>query len=323
VNEESTVPNPDTAITTESPEENISLGDFAAKVNGTPATAVAEPEPTPTHERHRSRKQQARSGDVPRIAELTRRLRETEAERDALKGGTAPVPAAAVAPVASAGTTTTPPPTSRAAAAPLPPVRSADKDPEPNPEKYDDYIKWQRDYGLWAGRESLRAARAEHEQAQQAETQRTEATRLETQWKAGITAAKAKYADFEQVAFAPTRIPKNSLVDAWILEHKSGPDVLYHLQKHPQELDVMLAASDVFQQVEALTLLSQRLSGSRTAAVVTGAAPALVAQPVSRPPTPVRTGPMHGSDEPPDPESVGLSGHTRYYGTPKSRRAHE
>jgi hypothetical protein len=319
---DSTVPNPDTAITTESPEENISLDDFAAKVNGTPEpTAVAEHEPQ--KERHRSRKQQARSGDVPRIAELTRRLRETEAERDALKGSGAPPPAAAVAQTpAVAGSPAVVPPVARPAAS-LPPVKDAANDPEPDSNKYDDLTKWMRDHSRWAAREELRAANVEQDQRTKAEQQRTEAARLETQWKAGITAAKAKYADFEAVAYAPTRIPKGSLIDAWILEHKTGPDVLYHLQKHPQALDAMLASSDVFQQVEALTLLSQRLSGLRIAAVVTGAAPAPLAQPVSRPPTPVRTGPMRGSDEPPDPESVGLSGHTRYYGTPKSRRARE
>ncbi len=318
---ESSVPNPDTALTVESPDDNLSLVDFAAKVNGEP-TAVAEPELTeqePTH--HRPRKQRARAGDVPRIAELTRRLRATEAERDALKGPAAPVGATAVAPTASAGAPAAVPPVARPAAS-VPSVKAATDDPEPDASKYDDLTTWMRDHSRWAAREELRSARTEQDKATQAETQRQEAVRLETQWTAGITAAKAKYPDFEAVAYAPTRIPKGSLVDAWILEHKTGPDVLYHLQRHPTELDAMLA-SDLFGQVEALTLLSQRLSGSRTAAVVTGAAPALVAQPVSRPPTPVRTGPMRGSDEPPDPERVSLGEHSRYYGTPKSRRARE
>ena len=83
-----------------------------------------------------------------------------------------------------------------------------------------------------------------------------------------------------------------------------------------------MLALPLLDQVEALTLLSQRLSGSPQTAVVTGAAPRPQIQPVSRPPTPVRTGPMRGSDDPPDPESVDLSEHRRFYGTPKSRRAH-
>ena len=310
-----------TAITTESPEENISLGDFAAKVSGEPAVAVEPESSEPEPERHRPRKQRARAGDVPRIAELTRRLRETEAERDALKGGAAPAPAAAVPKVVEAGTTVAPAPVTRAAA-PVPLVKSAEGDPEPDSNKYDDLTNWMRDHSRWSAREELRAAHAEQEQATKAEQQRTETTRLEAQWKTETTAAKVKYPDFEQVAYAPTQIPKGSLVDAWILEHKAGPLVLYHLQKTPQELHAMLAMP-LLDQVEALTLLSQRLSGSRTAAVVTGAAPALIAQPVSRPPTPVRTGPMRTSDEPPDPDAISLGEHTKYYGTPRSRRARE
>ncbi len=314
-----------TAITTEAAEDNISLGDFTAKLHGepAPAAAVTEPaepsEPEPIH--HRSKKQRARAGDVPRIAELTRRLRETEAERDALKSTPAPVVAPAVAKTSvDAGNTAVvvPPPPARAAASV--PVKAAGDDPEPDPTKYDDWTKYQRDLSLWGGREALRTANAEHEQATRAETQRQEAVRLETQWTAGVAAAKAKYPDFEAIAFAPTQIPKGSLVDAWILEHKNGPDVLYHMQRTPTELHAMLAMP-LFEQVEALTLLSQRLSGSRTAAVVTGAAPAPLAQPVSRPPTPVRTGPMRAADEPPDPDASTLSDFTRYHGTPRSRRA--
>lgn len=305
-----------TAITPEVEADNVSLSDFTAKINNTPPEPVAEPATDEPQQRHRSRKQQARAGDVPRIAELTRRLRETEAERDALKGSAAPAPAAAA-------TTTAPwnavaAPVARTAAS-LPPVKAADKDPEPDPTKYDDLTKYFRDLGLWTGREALRSAHAEHDQATQAESASAEAKRLETQWKTETAAAKAKYADFEAVAYAPTRIPKGSLPDSWILEHKSGPLVLYHLQKNPSELDAMLA-SPLFEQVEALTLLSQRLSGSRSPAVVTGAAAAPVAQPVSRPPTPVRTGAMRANDEPPDPESISLSGHQKYYGTPRSRR---
>ncbi len=321
MNEESTVANPDTAITVESPDDNISLDDFKANVSGT--SAVAEPEvETQKPEKHRSKKQQARSTDVPRIAELTRRLRATEAERDALRTPATPAPAPVIAaspvvPVAAAPTV--PAPVARAAA-PLPPVAAATDDPEPDATKFDDVTKYWTAVARWGAREELRAAHAAQEQAERARTQAAESTRLQTQWTAGITAAKAQYPDFEAVAYAPTQIPKGSLIDAWIREHKTGPLVLYSLQKHPTELHAMLAMP-LLEQVEALTLLSQRLSGPRTAAVVTGAAPAHVSQqPVSRPPTPVRTGPMRDSDVPPDPETVDLSAFRRYHGTPNSRR---
>ncbi len=311
-----------TAFTPETAEENISLSEFTAKL-AEPVTAVAEPgaaEPEP--ETPRRAKNQHWKALRARTTELTRRLRETEAERDALKGNGSPVvpgsapPPAATPPVVQAPAVATPP----RAAAPLPPVKAASDDPEPDSTKYEDLTQWMRDHSRWSAREELRAAHAEQQKLTQAETQRIESARLETQWKASTAAAKTKYPDFEQIAYAPTRIPKGSLVDAWILEHKTGPDVLYHLQKTPQELDAMLALP-LLDQVEALTLLSQRLSGARQTAVVTGAAAAPIAQPVSRPPTPVRTGPMRSADEPPDPDSTSLSDFTRFHGTPRSRRA--
>ncbi len=321
---ESSVLNPDTAIVAELPEDNLSLDDFTAKINGAePATAVAEPE-APVHERHRSKKQRARAGDVSRIGELTRRLRETEAERDALKGTTAPavtpaVAASPVVPVAAAPTVSAP---VARPAAPLPPVKSAETDPKPDPTTFEDVTAYWEAVSRWGAREELRAAHAAQDHAVKAQAQAEEVKRLTAQWNAGIAAAKQKYPDFEQIAYAPTQIPKGSLVDAWILEHKSGPLVLYSLQKNPTELHAMLALP-LLDQVEALTLLAQRLSGSPAPAVVTGAAARPVASPVSRPPTPVRTGAMRAADSPPDPEAVSLSEHTKYYGTPKSRRARE
>lgn len=310
-------PDDATAITPELEAENVSLDAFTATTNPPPIGVDGTPvEILPA--RHRARKQRAGAADVPRIAELTRRLRETEAERDALKASPTP---AAVPPVpSSAGPAASPAPVPRTAAS-VPPVTTADQDPEPEVEKYEDWTKWLREHSRWSAREELRAAQAAQTRATQADQQRSEAARLETQWKAGVTEAKAKYPDFEAVAFAPTRIPKNSLIDAWILEHKTGPSVLYHLQGHGSELDTLLALP-LFDQVEALTLLSQRLAPTRTAAVTTGAAPAPGIHPVSRPPTPVRTGPMRPADEPPDPEQASLSDHTAYFGTPRSRRAH-
>src|SRR6267378_567277 len=207
--------------------------------------------------RHRARSQQAGSEDVPRIAELTRRLRDTEAERDALKGGVARTPAPPPAPVSTppaepSRPTGSVPPT--AAPSPYPPVKAATEDPEPDAEKYTDLTLWMREHARWSAREELRVARAEYDR-QTAETQqKAETARLSAQWRERVTAAKAKYPDFEQVALlAPTSIPQGSILDAWIIEHKFGADVLYHFQKSPTELQQLLALP-LLDQVEALTL---------------------------------------------------------------------
>ena len=191
MNEESSVPNPDTAITTDAPEENISLDAFKAALETDPAPA-AEPASEAPEPSHRQAKRRDWKTLRAKTTELTRRLRETEAERDALKGNGSPVvpgstpPAAAPQPAVQAPAVA---PAPRAAAS-VPPVKAAGDDPEPDSTAYDDLTKWMRDHSRWSAREELRAAKAAQDTATQAETQRTEAARLEVQWKAGIAAAK-------------------------------------------------------------------------------------------------------------------------------------
>ena len=313
------------AETTAPADDTLSLSSFEAKYSGEPssatdtAAAVAEPEPATETPSRRQTKRQDWKTLRAKTTELTRRLRETEAERDALKGSGTPPPAAAIAPTASAGAPAAVQPVARIAAP------SAKADPEPTYEvdpstgkPYDDLNKWMRDHGLWAGREALRQRDTEIETRTREQQQATEVERLSTQWTSSVAASKAKYPDFEVVAFAPTRIPHGSLVDAWVREHKVGTELLYHLQKHPTELDAMLALP-LFDQVEALTLLAQRLSGSRMPAVSTGAATTPIAQPVSRPPTPVRTGPIAPANQPPDPDQASLSSHEQFYGSGRRR----
>ena len=311
-------------------DDSGSLSDHEAQFHGTrearaepvsPPAETAPPEPeTPeagsaeTEERDEKGRFKARTpkerrpashdaspGDVPRIRELTARLRAAEAERDALKTRTGSSPVAAA-----------PPPRE---AAPVPPT------PKPTADQftdYGDYIEaltdWKTDQKFAAAEQ--KRADTEHQRALVAEQQR-----ITTSWTQRVTAAKAKYPDFEDVALlADTPIPQGSLIDAWILEHKVGADVLYHLQKHPDELDTLMA-QPLFEQAEALALLSQRFNGSpsRSVAAPTGSVPAPPSPPVPRPPNPVRTGPMHSGDEPPDDEHSSLADHEKYY-QPRRRR---
>lgn len=321
------VPTPETPPEAAAPaEESQTLDQFEAATSTRTDESGRDEKGRFVRPRHRARSQQAGSEDVPRIAELTRRLRDAEAERDALKGAKtpAPPPAPVVTPPAEpsrpAGSV---PPT--AAPSPYPPVKPAADDPEPDAEKYTDLTAWMRDHNRWSAREELRAARADYDQKQAAAQQQAEAQRITAQWRERVTAAKAKYPDFEQVALlAPTSIPQGSMLDAWIIEHKSGADVLYHFQKSPTELQHLLAMP-VLEQVDALSLLSQRLTGSptRTAAGTTGAVPAQPAvQPVARPPTPVRTGPMRTGEEPPaDLDTLSLSAFAKATNGGRQRRA--
>ncbi len=247
--------------------------------------------------RHRAASQEATPADVPRIRELTARLRATEAERDELRARTG-------RPQGAPEVSTTPP-------APVPPPSK----PKPTPDQYSDWTDYNSALIDWNVEQALTAYQAKQQQAEQARIQAAERDRLITSWDQRKAAAKEKYPDFQAVALdADTRIPAGSLIDAWILEHKAGADVLYALQKDPAELDRLLNLP-LFDQAEALALLSQRFNGHppRTAAAATGSAPAPVVPSVPRPPNPVRTGPIQSGDEPPDETHSSLYDHEKYY----------
>lgn len=268
--------------------------------------------------RHRARSQEASPQDVPRVRELTRRLRETEAELAAARGPArepaAPAPKATPAP-ASPRETPRPP----VAAASTIPVRSLQEDPEPDPAEYVDHPEknYVKDQARWEARQEIRESNERATKAHAEATAQAEAVRLSSSWKDRTEAAKTKYTDFEAVAYAPTQIPQGSLVDAWILEHKAGADVLYHLQKNPTELHAMLALP-LLDQTEALALLSQRLTSGMQAGGTGAAAPPPVPR-APRPPTPVRTSPQSTGDEPPG-DDASLADHEKYYGRPRTRR---
>jgi hypothetical protein len=191
---------------------------------------------------------------------------------------------------------------------------------EADPKFGGDYGKYLRALAGWEGRKAYHDEK--HADAQRAEeAKRVESERqVARQWSERVAAAKTKYADFESVAFGPTLIAPDSLVDRWIMEHKSGADVLYYLQSHRQELESLLA-KPVLEQVEDLALLSQRLlSPQRQQAGTTGsaAAPQSIVLP-PRPPNPVRTEAPRASDGPPPLDgSLSIAEHAKHFG--KARR---
>jgi hypothetical protein len=308
-------PDPGTPPPTDqpAPEPELSLAEHEAQFGTEGRGPQPEPEPGPDEpepepdgrrverdasgkfvkpERHRAKSQQAGAGDVPRIQELTRKLRETEAERDALR--TAPRP------------TLSPPPAPAPAVADRDVARPAAPAGKPKIDDFQEYGDYVEALADW----KIAEARRQDRETTQRET---EARQVADSWRTKVDAAKTKYADFEQVALlAPTAIPQGSLIDAWILEHRSGADVLYTLQQNPQELSRILALP-IFDQVEALTLLGQRTGPTREADVNTGASPTTRQKVAPRPPTPVRTSAVSTGDEPPDPETASLAQHEKYY----------
>lgn len=264
--------------------------------------------------RHRAQSQKAGPEDVPRIQQLTARAKTAE---DAL--------AAANTELARLRSQHASPAVIAKAAEKVDQAEAkigfADPEPdEADPKFAGDYGKYLRAAAAWEGRKAYyEAQHAERTKAEQAQQQAAERASLQS-WASRVQAAHEKYPDFETVAFGPTIIKSGSAVDAWIMEHKSGPDVLYYLQGHRQELESLLAKS-VLEQVEDLALLSQRLLSSSTVqAGTTGSAASrqsIVLPP--RPPNPVRTEAQRASDRPaPLDGSLSLAEHAKAFG-PKRR----
>lgn len=261
--------------------------------------------------RHRAASQQASAEDVPRIRELTAKLRTAEAEVARLKAAHA-----SPARIAQAE--------AKVDAVAEKAVASGWNEPAPkedDPKFGGDYGKYLEARAEWAGRKAYHDERAsERQQAQKAEQEQAQRKTLET-WAQRVEASRGKYDDFDAVAFQPTRIEEGSPVDAFIMEDEHGADVLYHLNKHPEELSEILGMPAI-RQLKALSLLSQRLSTESTpvAAGTTGAAPErkLIVLP-PKPPTPVRTEAQRASDGPADPDAMSLSEFEKTYGRARRR----
>jgi hypothetical protein len=250
----------------------------------------------------RARTAQATPEDVPRIRELTRKLRERESELESLRR-----PAAATPPRA------TPAP----ALSPQAPAQA------PRLQWYIDQLRPDEDYNLAVERHAEAIANWTWQKREQQQQQQHAERQFAQTFTQKVQGARDRYQDFDEVALhAPSAIPQGSLIDRWVWEHKTGADVLYYFQKHPDELPRVLSLP-ALDQLETLALLSQRFVAQppRGAAGGTGStATPVKSQQVPRPPNPVRTGPMRGGDEPPG-DDASLAAHEQFYYGSKSRRA--
>lgn len=261
--------------------------------------------------RHRAKSQQARAEDVPRISELTRKLREAEAERDALKSSApraATPPAAAAAPVArpSAQATRQIPQSFPTYEQFITIEGNADAD-------FDAYIDARADWRY----ETRRAA--ERQQEAQEREHRTISERV-TAHQSKLTAAKAKYADWDTVV--TNDIPVSRVLHDAILASEHGPEIQYYLGKHRDVCAELVSESQEFspsavaamrRYLDTLVASEQRATPPAPVAATTGSALALVPPPAPRPPNPVRTGTQAPADAPPGDEDS-LAAHEKHYG---------
>lgn len=283
--------------------------------------AVVEPKPAPKP-RHRAQSQQATAEDVPRIQELTRKLREAEerataAESRRESAREEPKPAAAAKPPAF---------------------------------RFQTFEQWSaipgnevaegKEAEAWYRYDDERSeARYEFRRNQERIAEAIEADRRSfgehvSAYSKKIDTFIVDHPDFDEVVASA---PKVSMVmERAALE--LGPEAAYYLATHHEERDALTAdtvnvdpRNPAFKAAVALmrrslsSLLSASVASeqraslpSRTAAGSTGAALALVTPTAPKPPTPVRTGALRHEAMPSD--DAPLDEHERAY-YPKQKQA--
>jgi hypothetical protein len=273
--------------------------------------------------RRRAKSQQAGADDVPRIKELTRQLRERDEELTRLRTPPAPVAGTPITPVGGNGNGHAP------AAAPqkqgerfVLPAPPFDPEPSENDPKYGgDFTRYLTEAAKWSARQEVRQNEFDRYVAQQQETQKQAAEKENRDFASRVDASRAKHDDFEEVALeAPTPIQKDTIPDIFIRRDDNGPEVLYYLHAHRQELDELLQMPELG-QVKFLTLLSQRLSSNGsglTGATTSVPGPKTIVLP-HPPPKVVRTTAQPAHSGVPTDRELSLSEHEHYYQPTKRR----
>lgn len=283
------------------------------------ASDDTEPKTRDKRGRYRSRSSQATTEDVPRIQALTKQLRAAEAKAKELEAKAQTPPPAPAMPAAPAPVAVAAPP-----AMPQPPAAPAPTFPlfadwlaqDGNGEKtYEDYVDARADWRYEVRRSSERAQEAA-EAAQKTRTEQIAAHQTR------VTAAKAKYADWDTVVSA--HVPITQTIHDAILGSSKSAEVQYFLGSHPDVLAELVQDSQTFHPSAVgpmrryLDSLIPDSPPARNAAASTGSALALVPT-VPKPPNPVRTGAMKSGDELPGDDSS-LEEHERVWGRKRRRR---
>lgn len=300
----------------EPPAPEPSIADHEAQF-GKGAKDATPPAGEPAPPRHRAKSQQAKAEDVPRIAELTRRLRETERERDEWKGKATPAP---VAPTPAAEPTRT--------VTPSAPATSGDTfpDAEPTLEQFmdqpDPYSAWQRALGRYDRKKEAWDAEQVTKQSQATAAKQAE----EHKWQADITAHQTRvqsfasaHPDFGTVTQELMQQNLPSVLLTAIVRSDNSPELIYHLAQHPDDLDELYLLSDGKTASDAsVAILQRRLLKLYGSAAPTGSVPVAAANIPPRPPNPVRTGPLKPSDALPG-DDASIAEHEKVWGKRRRR----
>jgi len=164
-------------------------------------------------------KPKKQGGFQKRITKLVGERDALIAEREALKAQLA-------------GNTSVPPAAKREETPSVAPAPAAFTEPEPQLEDFENIGQYTKALLKWD------RAQANHEQAQQsAARQQTMAQQAAVEsWTQRQTEAKAKHADYDAALAAVQEIAIPPALQQTLIESEHGPEVAYHLAKHPDEL---------------------------------------------------------------------------------------
>lgn len=272
--------------------------------------------------RNRAESQEATPDDVPKINELTKRLREAEKNLgiERLEGESERVHKLRVRAEVAERVLESSKPKPAPVAAPQPrvaaPVEFTDPEPKITDAKYKDledpYASWLRDASRWDQKKE-----DFEKQAEQSKSSSVDA--IEQQRTAHRTRLATYFADKPDGLAAINAAPHKDVnlpiaFEAAIVLSDDGPKFSEYLARNPAVFDELYVLSEGKAPSAQLVAHLQRLLTERTAAVTTGAAPVrTVVKPAQAPPTPVRTVPQAPISDGRPKETDSLSAHEHFH----------
>lgn len=261
--------------------------------------------------RHRAESQKASAKDVPRIRELTKRLREAETQIAALKTSKPPAEPALEPPKAHQPSTYT---------VRMPVLDDFAKEEDPYLELAAAKAEWKIDKKQHEKAEADAQAKADTDAKNYEETGAKRLDGLMAAHTARMEAlVKANPAHAETLK-ALNGAQSTPLLGAAILSSDKGAEFVLEFARHPLLLDEMILQTEGKAVTEASVAALQRILLARLQAAPTGSAETIAPRrPDPRPPNPVRTGPMKTGDTPPGDDDS-LEAHAKYFGVGRRRR---
>lgn len=296
------------------PVDDGSLAQHIADTTPAPVEGD-ESEPKAPRGRHRARSQQAGPEDVPRIRELTKKLRETEDRLKEVESRTAPKPQEA------------PKPRLRA----IPEVAEssfAEKEPvlEDFSEQADPYLAHARALAAYDRKKERFEEQQTNAKKQVEEAQGHNQAEMRSWFQSKardfggrLDGLIKSQPEAKQILEAAQSVPLTDAMHAALLFDEQGERVMLHiaqnlpsLQSQMDELYLMTDGKPVSETLVAL--VQRRMNGWMQAAATGSATPAPVKVNLApRPPNPVRTAPSRAADQAPGEEDS-LAAHAKFYG---------